>query len=112
MDFMGGGIYEKSPQYPLRVGRKQKRAVLDANGIEIVIFQRGHEEMAQLTCDLLNHEHRKGLPWILAKCEQSTRRYMEAEQFLMELSEMSFLKRVLSFGKIIKFLKSRENGKQ
>lgn len=44
----------KQFQYPFRVGRKQKRALLDADGIEVTIFPIGAEDLAQLVCDLLN----------------------------------------------------------
>ena len=37
-----------------RVGRKQKRAILDKNGLEVALFSRGQEQLAQQTCDLLN----------------------------------------------------------
>ena len=40
---------------PFRVGRKQKRAVLDANGLEFKIFPKGMEKQAQNFCDLLNN---------------------------------------------------------
>lgn len=47
-------------KFPFRVGRKQSRAVLDADGIQIVVFNQGYEDLAQLTCDLLNaHGRRK-----------------------------------------------------
>lgn len=46
-------------KFPFRVGRKQSRAVLDADGIQIVVFNQGYEELAQLTCDLLNAHDRK-----------------------------------------------------
>lgn len=39
---------------PFRVGRKQKRVILDANGIEIAIFHVGQEDIAKMACDLLN----------------------------------------------------------
>lgn len=45
--------------FPFRVGRKQKRAMLDAKGIEIVVFNKGQEDLAQLTCDLLNNEAKR-----------------------------------------------------
>lgn len=41
-------------KFPLRVGRKQKRAVLDREGIEVVILKKGDEEMAQIFCDMMN----------------------------------------------------------
>lgn len=44
----------KQFKYPLRVGRKQKRAVLDADGKEVCIFQTGSEEIAQEFCDFMN----------------------------------------------------------
>ena len=46
-------------QPPFRVGRKQKRAVLDANGVEVGIFTTGHEEAAQEYCDYLNNLYSK-----------------------------------------------------
>ena len=104
--FSGGN--NKGPSYPLRVGRKQKIAVLDANGIEIVIFQKGQEQLAQLTCDLLNHQNNEGLPFLLDKLKQRSDRYMEAENFIIELAEMNFFQRLFSFKKIINFLKSRD----
>lgn len=39
---------------PFRVGKKQKRAVLDSLGNEVVIFNVGLEDMAELYCDMLN----------------------------------------------------------
>lgn len=41
-------------KYPLRVGRKQKRAILDAYGKEVCIFHTGSEEIAQEFCDFMN----------------------------------------------------------
>lgn len=41
-------------KFPLRVGRKQGRAMLDADGIEIVIFPKGAETMAKITCEMWN----------------------------------------------------------
>lgn len=98
---------ENKITYPLRVGRKQKIAVLDANGIEIVIFKKGQEDLASLTCDLLNEKDVNGLSWLLDKCETSMVRYMEAETLLMQLADMNYFQRAFSFKKIINFLKSR-----
>lgn len=39
---------------PFRVGRKQKRAVLDAQGREVVIFPFGLEEYAKEYAEFLN----------------------------------------------------------
>ena len=39
-----------------RVGRKQKRVILDENGYEVAICHKGKEEVAKQICDLLN-EH-------------------------------------------------------
>ena len=39
---------------PYHVGRKQKRAVMDSMGREVVVFHKGDESMAQEYCDFLN----------------------------------------------------------
>ncbi len=39
---------------PFRVGRKRGRAILDVNGLEVVVLRKGLEEMAKKICDLLN----------------------------------------------------------
>jgi hypothetical protein len=39
---------------PFRLGRKQKRAILDANGIAVIIMPHKSELQAQLYCDYLN----------------------------------------------------------
>jgi len=39
-----------------RVGKKQKRVIIDENGYEVAICYKGKEEVAQQICDLLN-EH-------------------------------------------------------
>jgi len=45
-------------KYPLRLGRKQRRAILDADGIEVAIFSVGSEDLAGYACDLLNTQHK------------------------------------------------------
>lgn len=39
---------------PFRLGRKQKRAILDAKGIVVIIMPHNSEKQAQLYCDYLN----------------------------------------------------------
>jgi hypothetical protein len=39
---------------PFRLGKKQKRAVLDANGKEVIIMPHNSEIQAQMYCDYLN----------------------------------------------------------
>lgn len=39
---------------PFRLGRKQKRAILDAKGREVIIMPHNSEKQAQLYCDYLN----------------------------------------------------------
>ena len=39
---------------PFRIGKKQKRAILDANGIEVIIMPHNSELQAKLYCDYLN----------------------------------------------------------
>jgi hypothetical protein len=43
---------------PFRVGRKQKRAVLDSQGREVVIFPVGMEDYANEYVDFLNKKHK------------------------------------------------------
>lgn len=43
-----------------RVGKKQRRVILDANGHEVAHFVEGKEKQAALACKLMN-EHEKGL---------------------------------------------------
>lgn len=47
------------PDYlpPFRVGKKQKRAVLDGRGYEVVIFNKGMELWAEEYCQWLNRRH-------------------------------------------------------
>jgi hypothetical protein len=40
---------------PFRLGRKQKRVVLDVEGNEVVIFLKGREEFAELFVKFLNN---------------------------------------------------------
>lgn len=47
----------KAFTFPLRIGRKQKRAILDSNGLEVVIFPVGNEKIAALTVELLNQDY-------------------------------------------------------
>ena len=39
---------------PFRLGRKQKRAILDAKGREVIIMPHNSEKQAQMYCDYLN----------------------------------------------------------
>ena len=47
---------------PFRLGRKQKRSILDANGKEVVIMPHNSEKQAQLYCDYLNGYNVMQLP--------------------------------------------------
>ena len=38
----------------LRVGRKQRRAVLDEKGVEVALFHKGHERLAMNFCEWNN----------------------------------------------------------
>jgi hypothetical protein len=46
---------------PFRLGRKQKRAVLDAEGNEVVVFPKGREEFAELYVEFLNERYNKSM---------------------------------------------------
>lgn len=45
--------------FPFRLGRKQQIAVLDVNGLEVVIFPKGKEEMARITTMMWNDWHKE-----------------------------------------------------
>ena len=45
---------------PFRVGRKQMRTVLDAKGMEVVIFPKGLEAYAKEYTDFLNSTRQNG----------------------------------------------------
>lgn len=51
----------KNPQLypPFRVGKKQRRVILDHNGQELGIFKSGSEKEAQAYCDYLNATRKK-----------------------------------------------------
>lgn len=49
----------KKIKLPVRVGKKLGRAVLDADGLEIVVFNKGMEDYAKLFCAFINNEHIK-----------------------------------------------------
>jgi hypothetical protein len=97
-----------------RVGRKQKRVVLDENGLEVGKFNKGNEYLAELTCKFLNleqtlpidsvsssTEHKKYMVWddlfgILAwkfKQTKSGDMYLEGEKVYDELKDKFELKR-------------------
>lgn len=49
-------IEEKSEhRLPYRLGKKQKRAVIDANGKEVVVFPKGKEKDAEEYVKLINN---------------------------------------------------------
>jgi hypothetical protein len=42
---------------PFRLGKKQKRAVLDADGHEVVTFPKGREVLAKEYVDIMNKKY-------------------------------------------------------
>lgn len=73
---------------PFRVGKKQKRAVLDATGIEVVLFRKGDEEMASAYCELLNDEfHSKEIR--LKELKESRKRLLAYRPDLYHNSDFS-----------------------
>lgn len=47
------------------------------------------------------------LNWLTKKVEDCSERYIEAEKFIIEISQMKWYQRVFLMGKILRFLKSR-----
>ena len=46
-------------KYPFRVGRSENRAVLDANGKEVIIFKEGDEHLALSFVEVCNNTYGK-----------------------------------------------------
>lgn len=42
---------------PFRIGKKQARAVLDANGKEVVVFPKGREVLAKEYVEFINKKY-------------------------------------------------------
>ncbi len=49
--------------------------------------------------------------WLMKNCEDRSNRYIEAERFIMEISEMKWYQRLFLDRKIMNFLKSRRKYK-
>lgn len=54
---MAKRINPESLTHPFRVGKKRQRAVLDAEGKEVVVFPEGLESMAAEYCQFLNNKN-------------------------------------------------------
>lgn len=50
----------------------------------------------------------KIVDWLLSKYEMASDRYMEAENFILEIAEMKWYQRAFCLPKIIRFLNSRK----
>ena len=53
-------------------------------------------------------EKNEGLSWLLSKYENASDRYMEAEDFILEIAEVKWYKRIFIFNKVMNFLNSRK----
>ena len=42
---------------PFRLGKKQNRAVLDADGHQVVVFNKGHEYLSEEYVNLINNKY-------------------------------------------------------
>jgi hypothetical protein len=47
-----------------RIGKKQKRAILTKDGLEVVLFNKGQEQLAELVCELLNKHESKPVSYV------------------------------------------------
>lgn len=54
----------KELSLPYRVGKKQARAVLDAKGLTVVVFEKGFERVAEAFCQYINQ-----------RCDRMNREY-------------------------------------
>jgi hypothetical protein len=51
------------------------------------------------------------LNWLMKKVDDCSERYIEAEKFIIEISQMKWHQRIFLMGKILRFLKSRSKYK-
>jgi len=51
---------------------------------------------------------KEGLEWLLSKLEKCSDRYIEAENFILEIMEMPWYKRIFIFNKIYQFFETRK----
>ena len=81
---------------------------MEQNQTKIVDEQNyeNYDPSAELT-DYSYVEKNKKLTWLLSKYENASDRYMEAENFILEIAEMTWYKRIFCVPKIIRFLDSR-----
>ena len=52
----GFGLIIEYSKIMYRIGKKQRRALLDESGHLVALFEKGQEELAVLTCELLNNQ--------------------------------------------------------
>lgn len=53
-------------------------------------------------------QENSSLSWLLSKYENASDRYMEAEDFILQIAEMKWYQRIFCFNKIMNFLNSRK----
>ena len=53
-------------------------------------------------------QENSSLSWLLSKYENASERYMEAEDFIIQIAEMKWYQRAFCVPKILKFLDSRK----
>ena len=68
-----------------------------------------NDHMELLQSAIKNQEtiKKEKMDWVMTRYEDTNNRYIEAEQFIIELSNMSWYKRLFLNRKILKFLQSR-----
>jgi hypothetical protein len=81
---------------------------MEQNQTKIVDEQNyeNYDPSAELT-DYSYIEKNKKLTWLLSKYENASDRYMEAENFILEIAYMKWYQRIFCFKKIMTFLNSR-----
>ena len=82
---------------------------MEQNQTKIVDEQNyeNYDPSAELT-DYSYIEKNKNLSWLLSKYENASDRYMDAENFILEITEMKWYQRIFIFNKIMNFLNSRK----
>lgn len=65
------------------------------------------KEIFKSEIEKMGYENEEKNDWLMTRYEDTTERYIEAEQFIIELSKMPWYKMIFSYRKIINFLHTR-----
>lgn len=77
----------------VRLGRKQKRAILDENGLEVALFREGFEDAAAMVVELINNKLVVEKIWaeeMKMKCPKCLHKYTEPKQLKKHIKNCKY----------------------